>query len=121
MSYRSYIRKAISQVFFRYIYETGRYARMNIMICTDPSFLPFFFPLYLPALLFFVQRPSPNFIAARSSILFPSSFLLPLQFSFPSLHSPHLFKPHFPPFSSPPPPLLSLSLSLTDIMVSESS
>ena len=25
MSYRSYIRKAISQVFFRYIYETGRY------------------------------------------------------------------------------------------------
>ena len=24
MSYRSYIRKAISQVFFRYIYETGR-------------------------------------------------------------------------------------------------
>lgn len=26
MSYRSYIRKAISQVFFRYIYETGRYA-----------------------------------------------------------------------------------------------
>ena len=25
MSYRSFIRKAISQVFFRYIYETGRY------------------------------------------------------------------------------------------------
>jgi serine/threonine-protein phosphatase 2A regulatory subunit B' len=25
MSYRSYIRKAISQVFFRYIYETGRH------------------------------------------------------------------------------------------------
>ena len=25
MSYRSYIRKSISQVFFRYIYETGRY------------------------------------------------------------------------------------------------
>jgi hypothetical protein len=26
MSYRSFIRKAISQVFFSYIYETGRYA-----------------------------------------------------------------------------------------------
>ena len=25
MSYRSFIRKAISQVFFRYIYETGRH------------------------------------------------------------------------------------------------
>lgn len=25
MSYRSYIRKAISQIFFRYIYETGRH------------------------------------------------------------------------------------------------
>jgi serine/threonine-protein phosphatase 2A regulatory subunit B' len=29
MSYRSYIRKAISQVFFRYIYETGRYCLNN--------------------------------------------------------------------------------------------
>lgn len=31
MSYRSYIRKAISQVFFRYIYETGRWASYPIL------------------------------------------------------------------------------------------
>jgi serine/threonine-protein phosphatase 2A regulatory subunit B' len=32
MSYRSYIRKAISQVFFRYIYETGRYASSTLIM-----------------------------------------------------------------------------------------
>lgn len=32
MSYRSYIRKAISQVFFRYIYETGRYVNSTFLI-----------------------------------------------------------------------------------------
>ena len=43
MSYRSYIRKSISQVFFRYIYETGRYGielwcsvlLCIVMYCTD--------------------------------------------------------------------------------------
>ena len=42
MSYRSYIRKVISQVFFRYIHETGRYALFSFFLFFRLA-LPFFF------------------------------------------------------------------------------
>jgi serine/threonine-protein phosphatase 2A regulatory subunit B' len=36
MSYRSSIRKIISQVFFRFIYETGRYVSIFSILCKNP-------------------------------------------------------------------------------------
>jgi hypothetical protein len=51
MSYRSYIRKAISQVFFRYIYETGR---CKLKDWKNHFFSLFFFNLH--CILFFIIK-----------------------------------------------------------------
>ena len=52
MSYRSYIRKAISQVFFRYIYETGRYVLTNSILKIRKSAL--FWYYYLLFIIYYI-------------------------------------------------------------------
>ena len=52
MSYRSYIRKAISQVFFRYIYETGRYVLTNRILKKRKSVL--FWYYYLLFIIYYI-------------------------------------------------------------------